>query len=122
MERKIDSFVLYFSTGVRLIYPVSKIKMINQYLSRVSKMVFVFSHCEGYRYGNHTITMERQSYGFRIIFYYFYNTSNQRIDFSMNEKIKDFNVLIELLYEEEPLRTSLIPYTANPFPKSLDLL
>lgn len=122
MERKIISFVLYFPMGVRLHYSVSKIKVIHQYLSRISRIVFIFSHCIGYPYGNHSITMERQPYGFLIQFYYFYNSSNQRIDFSMNEKIYDFNVLIELLYAEELLRTSLLSYTANPFPKSLDLL
>jgi hypothetical protein len=122
MERKIISFVLYLSAGVRLYYSVSKIKVIDQYLSRISRIVFIFSHGIGYPYGNHSITMERQPYGFRIQFYHFYNAFNQRIDFSMNEKIHDFNVMIELLYAEEPLRTSLLPYTANPFPKSLDLL
>jgi hypothetical protein len=122
MERKIISFILHFPTGIRLNYPISKIKMVDQYLSRISRIIFVFSYYKGYPYGNHTITMERQPYGFRIQFYYFYNASNQRIDFSMSEKILDFNVLIELLYDQEPLRTSLIPYTANPFLKSLDSL
>jgi len=89
--------------------------MIDKYLSRISHIVFLFSHCKGYPYGIHTITLQRQSYGFEIQFYYYYNTSNQRIDFSIDEKLKDFNILIELLYNEEPLRTSLIPYTACPF-------
>ena len=122
MERKIISFVLHFSEGVRLKYPISKINMIDQYLSKISKMVFVFAHCDGYPYGNHTITIERQSYGFRIIFYYYHNAFNKRLGIPMDEKILDFNVLIELLYEQEPLRTSLLPYTANPFPKSLESL
>lgn len=120
MERKIISFVLHFSEGVRLNYPISKINMIDKYLSRLSRIVFLFAYCEGYPYGNHTITMERQPYGFRIIFYYYHNSFNKRFGIPMDEKIIDFNVLIELLYEEESLRTSLLPYTANPFPKSLD--
>jgi hypothetical protein len=122
MERKIVSFILHFLTGIRLKYPISKIKMIDPYLSRLSRIVFVFTPITGYPYGNHTITMDRKPYGFQILFYYFYNSLNQRIDIPMDEKIRDFNVLIELLYEEEPLRHSLIPYTANPFPKSLVLL
>ena len=122
MERKIVSFILHFLTGIRLKYPISMIKMIDPYLSRLSRIVFVFSFCEGYPYGNHTITMDRKPYGFQILFYYFYNSLNQRIDISIDERVKDFNVMIELLYEEEPLRHSLIPYTANPFPKSLVLL
>ena len=122
MERKIISFILHFSTGIRLKYRASNINMIHLYLSRLSRIVFLFSSCPGYPYGNHTITMEHKPYGFQILFYYFYNSLNQRIDFSMYEKVKDFNVLIELLYEEESLRNSLIPYTANPFPESLVLL
>jgi len=59
--------------------------------------------------------MERKPYGFEIQFYYFYNSLNQRIDFSMDEKVYDFNVLVELLYENEELRAMLIPYTAYPF-------
>jgi len=115
MERKIVSFFLHFPTGIRLNYPVSKINMIEQYLSRLSRIVFLFSYCKGYPYGNHTITMERNLYGFQIQFYYFYNSSNQRIDFPIIEKIYDFNVLIELLYDNEDLRNTLIPYTAYPF-------
>jgi hypothetical protein len=66
--------------------------------------------------------MERKPYGFEIQFYYFYNASNRRVDFSMDEKIHDFNTMIELLYNEEPLRDTLIPYTAYPFLKTLDPL
>ena len=115
MERKIISFILHFSTGIRLNYRAYKINMIHLYLSRLSRIVFLFSSCPGYPYGNHTITMERKPYGFEILFYYFYNSLNQRIDFSMDEKVHDFNVLVDLLYDNEGLRNTLIPYTAYPF-------
>jgi len=78
-------------------------------------MVFLFSFCKGYPYGIHTITMERKPYGFEIQFYYCHIASNQRIDFPMTEKIQDFNVLVDLLYANEYLRNTLIPYTAYPF-------
>lgn len=96
--------------------------MIHDHLSNIVRIVFLFSTCTGYPYSNHTITLERQPYGFKIIFYYFYNSLNQRIDIPWNEKIQDFNIMIDLLYDNEQLRASLIPYTANPFPKSLNLL
>jgi hypothetical protein len=59
--------------------------------------------------------MERKPYGFEIQFYYCHIASNQRIDFPMTEKIQDFNVLVDLLYDNEGLRNTLIPYTAYPF-------
>ena len=78
-------------------------------------MVFLFSFCKGYPYGIHTITMERKPYGFEIQFYYCHIASNQRIDFSMDEKVYDFNTLVDLLYDNEDLRDTLLPYTAYPF-------
>jgi hypothetical protein len=33
----------------------------------------------------------------------------------MDEKVHDFNVLVDLLYDNEKLRNTLIPYTAYPF-------
>ena len=115
MERSIIKFVLLFPNGVRIRYPVSELQKITPHLSSVSRIVFIFAWIKGYPYGIHTITMERKPYGFQIQFYYCYNASNQRIDFPMTEKIHDFNVLIELLYANEELRNTLIPYTAYPF-------
>ena len=115
MERKIISFVLHFPTGVRLNYRISQLHRIKYHLPRLSRIVFLFSSCTGYPYGIHTITMERKPYGFEIQFYYCHIASNQRIDFPMTEKIQDFNVLVDLLYDNEELRDTLIPYTAYPF-------
>ena len=115
MERSIVAFFLHFSNGKRIRYPISQLHKISYHLPSISRIVFIFSYCKGYPYGIHTITMERTPYRFEIQFYYFYNASNQRINFSMNEKIHDFNVLVELLYENEELRNTLIPYTAYPF-------
>lgn len=122
MRRSIVEFFLYFSNGKRTRYPVSQLQKIYHHLPSVIRMVFLFSVCKGYPYGIHTITMERKPYGFEIQFYYCHIASNQRIDFSMDEKIYDFNVLIELLYDNEELRNTLIPYTAYPFLKTLDPL
>lgn len=119
MERSIIKFVLLFPNGVRIRYPVSELQKITPHLFSVSRIIFIFAWIIGYPYGNHTITMERKPYGFEIQFYYLYNASNQRVDFSMTEKIQDFNVLIELLYTNEELRNTLLPYTADPFHKSL---
>ena len=122
MERSIIAFFLHFPSGVRTRYPISQLHKIQYYLPSVSRIVFLFSFYKGYPYGIHTITMERKSFGFSIQFYYCYNASNQRIDFPMTEKIHDFNALIELLYDNEDLRNTLIPYTAYPFLKTLDPL
>ena len=122
MRRSIVSFFLYFSNGVRTRYPVSQLQKIHYYLPSVIRMIFLFSYCKGYPYGIHSITMERKPYGFEIQFYYFYNAFNRRIDFSMDEKIHDFNTLIELLYDNEDLRDTLLPYTAYPFLKTHDPL
>ena len=122
MRRSIVSFFLYFSNGVRTRYPVSQLYKIHYHLPSINRMVFLFSFCKGYPYGIHTITMERRPYGFEIQFYYCYNAFNQRIDFSMDEKVYDFNTLIELLYDNEKLRDTLLPYTAYPFLKTLDPL
>lgn len=115
MRRSIISFILHFSSGKRTQYPVSQLHNIQHYLSSVNRIVFLFSFCKGYPYGIHTITMERKPYGFQIQFYYCHIASNQRIDFSMDEKVYDFNVLVDLLYDNEDLRDTLIPYTAYPF-------
>lgn len=119
MDRSIVEFFLYFSNGKRTRYPVSQLQKIQDHLSSIIRMVFLFSFCKGYPYGIHTITMERKPYGFEIQFYYCHIAFNQRIDFSMDEKIHDFNVLVELLYANEDLRDRLIPYTAYPFLKTL---
>ena len=122
MRRSIVSFFLYFSNGVRTRYPVSQLYKIHYHLPSINRMVFLFSFCKGYPYGIHTITMERKPYGFEIQFYYCHIAFNRRIDFSMDEKIHDFNTLVDLLYANEYLRNTLIPYTAYPFLKTLDPL
>ena len=115
MRRSIVEFFLYFSNGKRTRYPVSQLYKIYYHLPSINRMVFLFSFCKGYPYGIHTITMERRPYGFEIQFYYCHIASNQRIDFSMDEKVYDFNTLVDLLYDNEDLRDTLIPYTAYPF-------
>ncbi len=108
-RRLIKSFVVIFTNGKKVKNSIEHFYWVEEYVYHhgthtIKKIIFDLYHSsqttEYFPYGIHNIVIENSfniNNGFNVIFYHYYNCSNQRINISINQQKTDFYIIMKLL-------------------------
>lgn len=122
----IKSFVVFFTDGKKIKNTIEHFYLIEEYVYHhgthtIKKIIFDLYHSyqtrEYFPYGIHNIVIQNLFINnwFSVIFYHYYNCSNQRIDLSIEQQQKDYYTIMQLLSSTYCIYYYLGQWIINPF-------
>lgn len=124
-RRWIKSFVVIFTNGKKVKNSIEHFYWVEEYVYHqgtytIKKIIFDLYHSsqttEYFPYGIHNIVIENSFNNmFNVIFYHYYNCSNQRINISINQQKTDYYLIMKLLSSTYCIHYYLGQWIKNPF-------
>ena len=102
-SRSIIQFrMVYFNKKTKKRQPISEFlnaesSIARQGISHIRMIVFYFNDGYHYPYGIHPITLKQYDNKLYIFFYYYYDTRNQVVGMTMEQRIQDYQHVVHLL-------------------------
>ena len=129
-EQRIKSFVVIFTNGTKIKNTIEHFYLVEEYVYHrgthtIKKIIFDLYYLyqtnqtrEYFPYGIHNIVIENQfnNNWFSVVFYHYYDCSNQRINLSIEQQKIDYYLIMKLLSSTYCIYYYLGQWIINPFP------
>jgi hypothetical protein len=120
---RLKGFLVIFDNGRKLKKKIESVYILEQLIFHygihtIKKIIFDFYSDinEYFPYSIHNIVFENTGYGFfNTIFYHYYNCNNKRIDIPIEQKWKDYESIMNLIYYHSYLYNYFGRYIIDPF-------
>jgi len=98
----IEFSMVYFNKKSKKRHPISEFYkaeslLAYQGISHIRMIVFYFNDGYHYPYGIHPIMLKQYDNKLYVFFYYYYDTRNQVVGMSMEQQIRDYQYVVQLL-------------------------
>jgi hypothetical protein len=108
--------MVYFNKKSKKRQPISELStaesIIAQHgISHIRMIVFYFNDGYQYPYGIHPITLKQHNNKLYVIFYHYYDVRNQVIGMTIEQRVKDYTKVVQLLDHPNGV---LLPFVQPP--------